>query len=85
MNQWDIVYPDNDLDPYTLLIIAQSAEDSKQKWAYIEMCKLAIIMKQVSASAEQGSQTWNQVQAQVQNNMMQQSNQPQNQNLSLNQ
>jgi hypothetical protein len=49
------------------------------------MRKLSIIMKQVQASAEQGSQTWNQVQAQVQNNMMSQSNQPQNQNLSLNQ
>jgi len=66
-------------------MIYQSAEDSKEKWASIEMRKLSIIMKQQTASAEQGSQTGNQVQAQVQNNMMAQSNQPQNQNLSLNQ
>jgi len=85
INKWEMIYPEEWDDNYTFLMIYQSAEDSKEKWASIEMRKLAIIMKQVQASAEQGSQTGNQVQAQVQNNMMTQSNQPQNQNLSLNQ
>jgi hypothetical protein len=85
INKGEMIYPEQWDDDYTFLMIYQSAEDSKEKWASIEMRKLAIIMKQVQASAEQGSQTGNQVQAQVQNNMMTQSNQPQNQNLSLNQ
>ncbi len=48
-----MVYPDQNVDPYTMLFIAQSAEDSKEKFAYIEMCKLSIIMKKVQASTEQ--------------------------------
>jgi len=52
-----MIYPEQGDDDYTFLMIYQSAEDSKEKWASIEMRKLAIIMKQVQASAEQGSQT----------------------------
>ena len=66
-----------------MLIIAQSAEDSKNKFAYIEMCKLMIIMNQQQASAAQTNSTASQTQAQVTNNMMNQSNQPQNQTQAL--
>jgi len=65
-------------DHYTFLIIYQSAEDTKQKWASIEMRKLAIIMQAQQVSIAQTSSTASQTQAQVTNNMMQQSNsQPQ--------
>lgn len=83
INRGDTVYPDQSIDPYTMLIIWQSAEDSKKKFAYIEMCKLMIIMNQQQASIAQSSSTASQTQAQVTNNMMQQSNQPQNQTQSL--
>ena len=60
-------------------MIYQSAEDSKEKFASIEMRKLAIIMEWVQASVAQNNTTASQTQAQVTNNMMQQSNQVQNQ------
>lgn len=66
-----------------MLIIGQSAEDSKKKFAYIEMCKLMIIMNQQQASASQTNSTASQTQAQITNNMMTQSNQQQNQTPSL--
>lgn len=83
LNRGDKVYPDQSIDPYTMLIIGQSAEDSKEKFAYVEMCKLMIIMNQQQASVAQTSSTASQTQAQVTNNMMQQSNQPQNQTQAL--
>lgn len=83
LNHWKVVYPDQSIDPYTMLIIWQSAEDSKEKFAYVEMCKLMIIMNQQQASVAQTSSTASQTQAQVTNNMMQQSNQPQNQTQAL--
>lgn len=83
INHWNLVYPDQSIDPYTMLIIAQSAEDSKNKFAYIEMCKLMIIMTTQQASTAQTSTTASQTQAQVTNNMINQSNQPQNQTQAL--
>lgn len=83
LNHGNTVYPDQSIDPYTMLIIWQSAEDSKKKFAYVEMCKLMIIMNQQQASLAQTSSTASQTQAQVTNNMMQQSNQPQNQTQAL--
>lgn len=83
LNRGNKVFPDQSIDPYTMLIIGQSAEDSKQKFAYVEMCKLMIIMNQQQASVAQTSSTASQTQAQVTNNMMQESNQPQNQTQAL--
>lgn len=83
LNSGEKVFPDQSIDPYTMLIISQSAEDSKQKFAYIEMCKLMIIMNQQKASIAQESTTASQTQAQVMNNMMNQSNKPQNQTQAL--
>ncbi len=83
LNRWNTVYPDQSIDPYTMLIIGQSAEDSKKKFAYIEMCKLMIIMNQQQASASQTNSTASQTQAQITNNLMSQSNQQQNQTPSL--
>jgi len=83
INHGNLVYPDQSIDPYTMLIIAQSAEDSKNKFAYIEMCKLMIIMTTQQAGTAQTSTTASQTQAQVTNNMINQSNQPQNQTQAL--
>jgi hypothetical protein len=83
INRGQKVFPDQSIDPYTMLIIAQSAEDSKEKFAYIEMCKLMVIMNQQQASVAQNNTTASQTQAQVTNNMMNQSNQPQNQTQAL--
>lgn len=79
INRKQMVTPQSGEDNYTFLLIYQSAEDSKEKWASIEMRKLAIIMEWVQASAAQNNQAASQTQAQVTNNMMQTSNQPQNQ------
>ena len=74
-----MITPQTGDDNYTYLMIYQSAEDSKEKFASIEMRKLAIIMEWVQASVAQNNPTASQTQAQVTNNMMQQSNQVQNQ------
>lgn len=78
-NGGKMITPQQGDDNYTYLMIYQSAEDSKEKFASIEMRKLSIILEWVQASVAQNNPTASQTQAQVTNNMMTQSNQPQNQ------
>lgn len=82
-NGGEMITPQPWDDNYTYLMIYQSAEDSKEKFASIEMRKLSIILEWVQASVAQNNPTANQTQAQVTNNMMSQSNQTQNQTPSL--
>ena len=77
MNRGDKVFPDQNVDPYTMLFIAESAEDSRNKYAYIEMCKMMIIMRGIQASATQENTSASQTQGQVVNNMLQQGQAPQ--------
>lgn len=78
LNRWQAVFPqDMSEDHYTFLIIYQSAEDSKEKFASIEMRKLAIILQWQTASVATANSTASQTQAQFTNNMLQQTNQPQ--------
>lgn len=60
-----------------MLFIAESAEDSRNKFAYIEMCKMMIIMRGMQASATQENTSASQTQGQVVNNMLQQGQAPQ--------
>lgn len=62
MNRGDKVFPDQNVDPYTMLFIAESAEDSRNKYAYIEMCKMMIIMRGMQASATQENTSASQTQ-----------------------
>lgn len=45
INRNEMVTPQQGEDNYTFLLIYQSAEDSKEKWASIEMRKLSIILE----------------------------------------
>ena len=58
LNRGEAVFPQGmEEDHYTFLLIYQSAEDTKEKWASIEMRKLSIIMSAQQASIAQNNTT----------------------------
>lgn len=77
INRGESINPEPNEDHYTYLMVYQSAEDTKAKWASIEMRKLALIMFGQTQPQGQENTSASQTQWQVVNNMLQQSQQPQ--------